>query len=57
MTTMDELHHELWPPEKDVHIVPVIERNLLISIPKFVDASYIPIFDKNKVNIYNANNT
>ncbi len=54
---MDKLHHELQPPAKDVHIVPAIKRNSLISIPKFVNANYIAIFDKDKVNIYNANNT
>ncbi len=56
-TAMDEVHHELQPPAKDVHIVPAIKRNSLISITKFVDANYTAIFDKDGVNIYNANNT
>ncbi len=30
---------------------------MLISKPKFVDANYIAMFDKDKVNIYDANNT
>jgi hypothetical protein len=51
------LHHELQTPAKDVHIVSAIKHNSLISIPKFVDANYIAIFDKDEVNIYNTNNT
>jgi hypothetical protein len=54
---IDELHHYVRHPAKDVHIVPGIERNSLLSIPKFVDANYIGIFDKDEVNIYNADNT
>jgi hypothetical protein len=42
---------------KDVHILPGIERDSLLSIPKFVNANYIAIFDKDEVNIYNANKT
>jgi hypothetical protein len=56
-TAMDEVHHELQPPTKDVHIVPAIQRDSLISITKFVDANYTAIFDKDKENIYNATNT
>jgi hypothetical protein len=43
--------------QKDVHIVPVIKCDSLISISKFVEVNYIVIFDKDEVNIYNANNT
>ncbi len=56
-TAMDELHLELQPPARDVHIVPSIERFLVLSMSKFVDANYIAIFDKDEVNIYDANNT
>ncbi len=52
---MDELHHNVCHPAKDVHIVPRIECTSLLSIPKFVEANYIAIFDKDEVNIYNAN--
>jgi hypothetical protein len=55
-TTMDKLHHQLQPSAKDV-IMPAIKRNSLISIFKCIDANYIAIFDKDEVNIYNANNT
>ncbi len=54
---MDELQHNVRHPAKDVHIVPGIECNSLLSIPKFADANYVAIFDKDEVNIYNANKT
>jgi hypothetical protein len=54
---MDELQHNVRHPAKDVHIVPGIERGSLLSIPKFVNANYIAIFNKDKVNIYDANKT
>jgi hypothetical protein len=54
---MDEFQHDVCHPAKDVHIVPGIKRNSLLSIPKFADTNYIAIFDKDKVNIYDANKT
>ncbi len=54
---MGKLQHNVRHPAKDVHIVPGIEHNSLLSIPKFVDANYITIFDKDEVNIYDANKT
>jgi hypothetical protein len=54
---MDKLQRKVCHPAKDVHIVPGIERDSLLSIPKFVDANYIAIFDKDKVNIYDVNKT
>ena len=56
-TSMDKLQHNVRHPAKDVHIVPGIERDSLLSIPKFADANYIVIFDKDEVNIYDTNNT
>jgi hypothetical protein len=56
-TAMDELHHDVCAPAKDVHIVPAIKRDSLLSMSKFVDANNIAIFDKDEVNIYDANNT
>ena len=56
-SNMDGLHHNVRHPTKDVHIVPGIKRGSLISIPKFADANYVIIFDKDEVNIYNANKT
>jgi hypothetical protein len=56
-TDMDELHHDVHHPAKDIHIVPGIERDLLLSMVKFADTNYIVIFNKDKLNIYDANNT
>jgi hypothetical protein len=47
-SNLDELHHDVRHPAKDVHIVPGIEHDSLLSIPKFVDANYVAIFDKTK---------
>ncbi len=54
---MDELQRNVRHPKKDMHIIPGIKSNSLLSIPKFVNANYIVIFDKDKVNIYDANKT
>ncbi len=54
---MGELQHDVRHPAKDVHIVPGIERDSLLSIPKFANANYVAIFDKDEVNIYDANKT
>jgi hypothetical protein len=56
-SNMDELQHDVRHPTKDVYIVPGIEWDSLLSIPKFADAKYVAIFDKDKVNIYDANKT
>jgi hypothetical protein len=56
-SNMDELQHDVRHPTKDVHIVPGIERDSLLSIPKFADANYVAIFYKDEVNIYDANKT
>ncbi len=56
-TDMDELQHNMRHPAKDVHIVPGTERDSLLSIPIFADTNYVAIFDKDEVNIYDANNT
>jgi hypothetical protein len=56
-TAIDELHHKLRPPARDIHTMPSIKCDLLLSMSKFVDANYIAIFDKDKVNNYDANNT
>ena len=56
-SNMDKFQHDVHHPAKDVHIMPGIERNSLLSIPKFADANYVAIFDKDEVNIYDANKT
>jgi hypothetical protein len=40
-----------------LHIIPGITENSLLSTSKFAAANYITIFDKEEVNIYDANNT
>ena len=42
-TALDALQHNLRAPARDIHIVSSIERNLLLSVSKFVDANYIVI--------------
>jgi hypothetical protein len=54
---MDKFQCNVRHPAKDMHIVPGIECNSLLSIPKFADANYAAIFDKDEVNIYDANKT
>ncbi len=54
---MDEFQHDVRHPAKDVHIVPGIKRDSLLSIPKFADANYVVIFNKDEVNISDANKT
>jgi hypothetical protein len=56
-SNMDELQHDMRHPAKDMHIVPGIEWDSLLSIPEFADAKYVAIFDKYEVNIYDANKT
>jgi len=56
-SNMDELQHNVRHPAKDMNIVPGIEWDSLLSILKFADANYIAIFDKDEVNIYDANKT
>jgi hypothetical protein len=56
-SNMDEFQHDVRHPAKDVHIVPGIKRDSLLSMPKFADTNYVVIFDKDEVNIYDANKT
>jgi hypothetical protein len=56
-TDVDKLHHNVRHPAKDIHIIPGIKRDLLLSMEEFAGANYNAIFDKDELNIYNANNT
>jgi hypothetical protein len=56
-TTVSELAHNVRKPAKDVHIVPSIESNSLLSTAKFAKADYITVFDKEEVNIYDVHDT
>ncbi len=42
-------------PAQELHITPGITKNLLLSTGKFAATNYITIFNKEEVNIYNAN--
>ena len=55
--TVSKLSHDIWQPAKDIHIVPSIESNSLLSMAKFSKAGYITVFDNKEVNIYDAHNT
>ena len=55
--TVSELAHNVRQPAKEVHIVPFIETHSLLSTAKFAQAGFISVFDKEEVNIYNAQNT
>jgi hypothetical protein len=56
-SNIDKLHHNMHHPSKNVQNVPGIERSSLLSVPTFVNTNYITIFDKDKINIYDANKT
>jgi hypothetical protein len=55
--TISELPFELRKPAKEIHNVPWIDENSLLSIPKIAEAGYITIFDNEEVNIYDARDT
>ena len=54
---IQELHHDIRQTAKNIHIVPDICKNSLISMAKFAEAGYITIFDDKEVNVYDAQNT
>jgi hypothetical protein len=56
-TTVSELAHNVRQPAKDVHIIPSIESNSLLSMAKFAEAGYITVFDSKEVNIYDTHDT
>ena len=41
----------------ELHITPGVSQHSLLSTSKYADANYITIFDKDTVNIYDANDT
>ncbi len=54
---MSKLAHNVRQPAKDVHIIPSIQSNSLLSTAKFAKAGYITVFDNKEVNIYDAHDT
>ncbi len=56
-TEIAEYPFKVRSPAQELHITPGITENSLLSTSKFAAANYITIFDKEEVNIYDANNT
>ena len=56
-TEVKLLQHKLRHPARSVDIIHRIKTESLISMANFADADYMAVFDKEKVAIYNANNT
>jgi hypothetical protein len=44
-------------PANELHITPGVSEHSLRSTGKYADANYITVFDKDTINVYNANNT
>jgi len=44
-------------PANKLHITPAVSQHSLLSTEKYADANYITVFDKDTVNVYNANET
>jgi hypothetical protein len=56
-TEIAEYPFQVRDPARQLHITPGITTNSLLSTSKFAAANYITIFDKEEVNIYDANDT
>ncbi len=56
-TEMAKYPFDIRVPTNKLHITPGVSQHSLLSTGKFADASYITVFDKEMVNVYNANNT
>ena len=54
---IQELQHDICQLAKDIHIVPDICKNSLISTTKFAKAGYMTVFDDKEVNVYDTQNT
>ena len=54
---MAEYPFDVRRPAKELHITPGISQNSLLSTAKYADAGYITVFDKDRVNVYDANIT
>ncbi len=56
-TEMAEYPFEVRAPANELHITPGVSQDSLLSTSKCADANYITVYDKETINIYNANNT
>jgi hypothetical protein len=56
-TEIAEYPFNVRAPANEIHITPGISQHSLLSTGKYADANYITVFDKDTVNIYDANDT
>ena len=54
-TKIAEYPFAVRAPANELHITPGVSQHSLLSTSKYADANYITIFDKDTVNIYDAN--
>jgi hypothetical protein len=54
---MAKYQFEVRVPANELHITPGVSQHSLLSTGKFVEENYIMVFDKEMVNVYNANDT
>jgi hypothetical protein len=52
-----EYRFNVRAPANELLITPGVSQHSLLSTGKYVDANYITVFDKDTINVYNANNT
>jgi hypothetical protein len=56
-TEIAEYPFDVRVPANKLHITPGVSQHSLLSTGKYADANYITVFDKDTVNIYDANDT
>jgi hypothetical protein len=56
-TEIAEYPFNIRAPTNELHITPGVSQHSLLSTGKYTDANYITVFDKDPVNVYNANDT
>ncbi len=56
-TEMAKYPFDVRAPANELHITPGVNLHSLLSTGKFANANYIMVFDKEMVNVYDANDT
>ncbi len=56
-TEMAEYLFDVRAPANELRITPGVSQHSLLGTGKFADANYITVFDKEIVNLYDANDT
>jgi len=56
-TEKAEYPFNIRAPANELHITPGVSQHSLLSMGKYADANYITVFDKDTVNVYDANDT